>query len=257
MRKILTRHTVVQFSTLIFFFVASELFSENYFPISIGNKWIFHRRGNSETHIIQVLSMEQERGANRTHKRSKRVKNANRNMVVIHNAINFRSYFLSHKATGWHQSDLIQFKKRKDRKIRSTTYKYADDQLFIPKQLKLEKKWSTSGVRFHQKKAKDILISNYKILSVENVKVKAGHFRRVLRISEEMVNHRKGQKKNWLSYTWLAPNIGPVRLKTINHEIFELVEYHLALDSQIKKEKMPAKWAKIKAHRMPNSALYE
>ena len=57
-------------------------------------------------------------------------------MVVIHNTINFRSYFLSHKATGWHQSDLIQFKQRKDRKIRSTTYKYADDQLFIPKQLR-------------------------------------------------------------------------------------------------------------------------
>ena len=66
--------------------------------------------------------------------------------------------------------------------------------------MRLEKKWLTSGVRFHQKKAKDILISNYKILSVENVKVKAGHFRRVLRISEEMVNHRNDQKKNWLNY---------------------------------------------------------
>ncbi len=58
MRKILTRHTVVQFSTFIFFFVASQLVSEDYFPVSIGNKWVFHRRGNSVTHTTQVLSME-------------------------------------------------------------------------------------------------------------------------------------------------------------------------------------------------------
>ena len=112
-------------------------------------------------------------------------------MVVIHNTINFRSYFLSHKVTGWHQSDLIQFKQRKG-KIEKFVLQLI--------KMRLEKKWSTSGVRFYQKKAKDILISNYKIMSMENVKVKAGYFQRVLRISEEMVNHRNDQKKNWLSY---------------------------------------------------------
>ena len=152
-------------------------------------------------------------------------------MVVVYDQINFRSHFITRREGSWYQLARIQYQKRKNGKVRATTYIYPGDQLFVPKQMRVEKKWITSGQPFRRRKVNGkVLTTNFKVINMENLKVKAGHFRRVLRISEESEHQRKDRKHTTLGYLWLAPNIGPVRLKTINEEVFELVRHSLTPD---------------------------
>ena len=84
------------------------------------------------------------------------------------------------------------------------------------------------------------------MVSTETLKVKSGLFHRVMRISEESDHLRKAGKKTLLNYIWLAPNIGPIRYKTINEEIFELTEHRLALGVETKDYHLPTVWGHLK-----------
>ena len=113
--------------------------------------------------------------------------------------------------------------------------------------MRVEKKWTISGQPFRRRKVDDeVLTINFKVVSMANFKVKAGHFRRVLRISEESEHQRKDRKNTTLGYLWLAPNIGPVRLKTVNEEVFELVRYSLTLDVKMTDQLLSLHWGSIK-----------
>lgn len=120
--------------------------------------------------------------------------------------------------------------------------------MFITKQMRLEKKWTTLG-KNSRRKVEDILTTNFKTISMENIKIKAGHFLRVMCVSEEAKRQRKDRMKSWLSYMWLAPNVGPIRLKTVNEEIFELVESNLTLALQLTNQQLPLQWGHIKFHK--------
>ena len=62
--------------------------------------------------------------------------------------------------------------------------------MFITKQMRLEKKWTTLG-KNSRRKVEDILTTNFKTISMENIKIKAGHFLRVMCVSEEAKRQRK------------------------------------------------------------------
>ena len=233
---------------VILFLRPNLLIAKDYFPISVGNRWVFHKRGGKDVRLIEVLSVQQELAASRTDKKPKQIRKFARNGVVIHNSVNFRSYFLSQATEGWYQFAITQFKSRKDGKVRSSIYTYDKDQMFIPKQMRLEKKWTTLGNN-SRRKVEDILTTNFKTISMENIKIKAGHFLRVMCVSEEAKRQRKDRMKSWLSYMWLAPNVGPIQLKTVNEEIFELVEYNLTLDLQLTNQQLSLQWGHIKFHK--------
>ena len=61
-------------------------------------------------------------------------------MVVVYDQINFRSHFITRREGSWYQLARIQYQKRKNGKVRATTYIYPGDQLFVPKQMRVEKK---------------------------------------------------------------------------------------------------------------------
>lgn len=60
-------------------------------------------------------------------------------MVVVSDQINFRFHFVTRREGSWYQLARIQYKKRKNGKVRATTYIYPGDQLFVPKQMRIEK----------------------------------------------------------------------------------------------------------------------
>ena len=120
---------------VILFLRPSLLVAQDYFPISVGNRWVFRKRGGKDVRLIEVLSVQQELAASRK------------------------------------------------------------DQMFITKQMRLEKKWTTLG-KNSRRKVEDILTTNFKTISMENIKIKAGHFLRVMCVSEEAKRQRKDRMKS-------------------------------------------------------------
>ena len=223
--------------------------AQDYFPLSVGNTWAFRSRDGNQERLVKIVSQEEGLEINRNVKKQNKKTQAKLDFdtVAINDQVNSRTHFLTRTLKGLEQLYMIQYKKRKNGKIKSTVYTYESEQLFLPQLIRLEKKWNTSGHRLGAKKAKaETLDTRFKVVSMETLKVKAGLFRRVMRISEEFDHLRKKGKKTLLSYIWLAPNIGPIRYKTINGEIFELAEYRLALGVEIKNHHLPVVWGRLK-----------
>ena len=74
--------------------------------------------------------------------------------VVAYDQVNSRAHFLVKTPKGLKQSCMVQYKKRKNGKIKSTIYTYELEQFFLPWLVRPEKKWNTSGHRLGGKKAK-------------------------------------------------------------------------------------------------------
>ena len=239
----------IRFICFLGLVIACQSMAQDYFPLSVGNTWIFHSRDGSQERLIKIVSQEEGLEINRNGRKQNRKMQVklDSNTVVVYDQVNSRAHFLIRTPKGLKQSYMVQYKKRKNGKIKSTVYTYESEQLFLPQLVRPEKKWDTSGQRLGGKKAKvETLDTRFKVVSMETLKVKAGLFRRVMRISEESDRLRKERKKTFLSYMWLAPNIGPIRYKTINEEIFELAEHRLTLDVKIKDHHLPTAWGRLK-----------
>ena len=237
----------IQTLGVVWLFTTCQTVAQDYFPISVGNQWVFRSRDGNDERLIEILTADQGLQVNSNGKGPKRLKNLDSEMVVVYDQINFRSHFVVRREGSWYQLARIQYKKRKNGKVRSITYIYPAGQFFVPKQMRVEKKWTISGQPFRRRKVDDeVLTINFKVVSMENFKVKAGRFRRVFRISEESEHQRKDRKNTTLGYLWLAPNIGPVRLKTVNEEVFELVRYSLTLDVKMTDQLLSLHWGSIK-----------
>jgi len=90
--------------------------------------------------LIGILTADRRLQVNRNGKSLKRLKNLDPEMVVVYDQINFRSHFITRREGSWYQLARIQYQKRKNGKVRATTYIYPGDQLFVPKQMRVEKK---------------------------------------------------------------------------------------------------------------------
>ncbi|MAT73893.1 hypothetical protein CMK14_01900 [Candidatus Poribacteria bacterium] len=90
--------------------------------------------------LIEILTADRGLQVNRNGKSPKRLKNLDPEMVVVYDQINFRSHFITRREGSWYQLARIQYQKRKNGKVRATTYIYPGDQLFVPKQMRVEKK---------------------------------------------------------------------------------------------------------------------
>ena len=90
--------------------------------------------------LIEILTADRGLQVNRNGKSLKRLKNLDPEMVVVYDQINFRSHFITRREGSWYQLVRIQYQKRKNGKVRVTTYIYPGDQLFVPKQMRVEKK---------------------------------------------------------------------------------------------------------------------
>ena len=239
----------IRFICFLGLVIACQSMAQDYFPLSVGNTWIFHSRDGSQERLIKIVSQEEGLEINRNGKKQNKRMQAklDSDTVVAYDQVNSRAHFLVKTPKGLKQSCMVQYKKRKNGKIKSTIYTYELEQFFLPWLVRPEKKWNTSGHRLGDKKAKaETLDTRFKVVSTETLKVKAGLFHRVMRISEESEHLRKERKKILLNYIWLAPNIGPIRYKTVNEEIFELTEHHLALNVETKDSHLPAVWGHLK-----------
>ena len=239
----------IRFICFLGLVIACQSVAQDYFPLSVGNTWIFHSRDGSQERLIKIVSQEEGLEINRNGRKQNRKIQAklDSDTVVVYDQVNSRAHFLIRTPKGLNQSYMVQYKKRKNGKIKSTVYTYELEQLFLPQLVRPEKKWNTSGHRLGGKKAKaETLDTRFKVVSTETLKVKSGLFHRVMRISEESDHLRKARKKTLLNYIWLAPNIGPIRYKTINGEIFELTEHRLALGVETKDYHLPTTWGRLK-----------
>ena len=70
--------------------------AQDYFPLSVGNTWIFHSRDGSQERLIKIVSQEEGLEINRNgRKQNKRMQaKLDSDTVVAYDQVNSRAHFL-------------------------------------------------------------------------------------------------------------------------------------------------------------------
>ena len=108
--------------------------AQDYFPLSVGNTWIFHSRDGSQERLIKIVSQEEGLEINQNDRKQNRKMQTklDSDTVVAYDQVNSRAHCLVRTPKGLKQSCMVQYKKRKNGKIKSTIYTYELEQFFLP-----------------------------------------------------------------------------------------------------------------------------
>ena len=245
--------------------------ARNYYPVAIGNNWVFRQTDDKDTsRIIEIGKltkemMQPEQGEplelpGNLRQESMRVildrTETKRQQAGRNRRMPTTKRFVFTKADGIKQIGLsYEFPPRNNnRQGWAMTFKNDPPQDYVPNTIRLATKGTVEGERNNVRRGRVVTRKvNREVVKLENVRCPAGTFRNCLKVSEVRVFERGGVERRGSSvgYIWLAPKVGPVKMsKPIwrggGERVFELVRYQSSLGVEKQKRSLSITWGDVK-----------
>jgi hypothetical protein len=245
--------------------------ARNYYPVAIGNNWVFRQTDDKDTsRIIEIGKltkemMQPEQGEplelpGNLRQESMRVildrTETKRQQAGRNRRMPTTKRFVFTKADGIKQIGLsYQFPPRNNnRQGWAMTFKNDPPQDYVPNTIRLATKWTVEGERNNVRRGRVVTRKvNREVVKLENVRCPAGTFRNCLKVSEVRVFERGGVERRGSSagYIWLAPKVGPVKMSMPiwrggGERVFELVRYQSSLGVEKQKRSLSITWGDVK-----------
>ena len=243
-------------------------YANSYYPVTVGNKWVFHRDNGKDRYTIKVTTSEeaanrievQRPGAGGPKAKGQRPgaggpegkqrlpadiqQGSVRVIFTQNNETSVSTRFIVTQPDGIRQVLLVlrDAPAVGNQRLAGGVFTFNPPQDFVPNPIHLGSKWISSN--------NDGVIkikTERKVVKVETVTVPAGTFQRCLKISEDVVVTRGNNQKRNLSYMWLAKNVGPVKLINPDEEVFQLAEYNTVLAVKKRDQHLSAVWGRVKS----------
>ena len=246
--------------------------ARNYYPVAIGNNWVFRQTDDKDTsRIIEIGKltkemMQPEQGEplelpGNLRQESMRVildrTETKRQQAGRNRRMPTTKRFVFTKADGIKQIGLsYEFPPRNNnRQGWAMTFKNDPPQDYVPNSIRLATKWTVEGERNNVRRGRVVTRKvNREVVKLENVRCPAGTFRNCLKVSEVRVFERGGVERRGSSagYIWLAPKVGPVKMSMPiwrgggGERVFELVKYQSSLGVEKQKRSLSITWGDVK-----------
>lgn len=241
-------------------------YANSYYPVTVGNKWVFHRDNGKDHYTIKVTTSEeaanrievqrpgaggpkgQRPGAGDPEDQQRLPADIQQGSVRVistqNNETSVSTRFIVTQPDGIRQVLLVlrDAPAVGNQRLGGGVFTFNPPQDFVPNPIHLGSKWISSN--------NDGVIkikTERKVVKVETVTVPAGTFQRCLKISEDVVVTRGNNQKRNLSYMWLAKNVGPVKLINPDEEVFQLAEYNTVLAVKKRDQHLSAVWGRVKS----------
>ena len=241
-------------------------YANSYYPVTVGNKWVFHRDNGKDHYTIKVTTSEeaanrievqrpgaggpkgQRPGAGDPEDQQRLPADIQQGSVRVistqNNETSVSTRFIVTQPDGIRQVLLVlrDAPAVGNQRLAGGVFTFNPPQDFVPNPIHLGSKWISSN--------NDGVIkikTERKVVKVETVTVPAGTFQRCLKISEDVVVTRGNNQKRNLSYMWLAKNVGPVKLINPDEEVFQLAEYNTVLAVKKRDQHLSAVWGRVKS----------
>ena len=241
-------------------------YANSYYPVTVGNKWVFHRDNGKDHYTIKVTTSEeaanrievqrpgaggpkgQRPGAGGPKGQQRLPADIQQGSVRVistqNNETSVSTRFIVTQPDGIRQVLLVlrDAPAVGNQRLGGGVFTFNPPQDFVPNPIHLGSKWISSN--------NDGVIkikTERKVVKVETVTVPAGTFQRCLKISEDVVVTRGNNQKRNLSYMWLAKNVGPVKLINPDEEVFQLAEYNTVLAVKKRDQHLSAVWGRVKS----------
>ena len=261
---------MIVFGFMSCFFSISN--ARNYYPVAIGNNWVFRQTDDKDTSRIIEISkltkemMQPEQGEplelpGNLRQESMRVildrTETKRQQAGRNRRMPTTKRFVFTKADGIKQIGLsYEFPSRNNnRQGWAMTFKNDPPQDYVPNTIRLATKWTVEGERNNVRRGRVVTRKvNREVVKLENVRCPAGTFRNCLKVSEVRVFERGGVERRGSSagYIWLAPKVGPVKMSMPiwrgggGERVFELVKYQSSLGVEKQKRSLSITWGDVK-----------
>ena len=260
---------MIVFGFMSCFFSISN--ARNYYPVAIGNNWVFRQTDDKDTsRIIEIGKltkemMQPEQGEplelpGNLRQESMRVildrTETKRQQAGRNRRMPTTKRFVFTKADGIKQIGLsYEFPPRNNnRQGWAMTFKNDPPQDYVPNTIRLATKWTVEGERNNVRRGRVVTRKvNREVVKLENVRCPAGTFRNCLKVSEVRVFERGGVERRGSSagYIWLAPKVGPVKMSMPiwrggGERVFELVRYQSSLGVEKQKRSLSITWGDVK-----------
>ena len=261
---------MIVFGSMSCFFSISN--ARNYYPVAIGNNWVFRQTDDKDTsRVIEISKLTKEmmqpaQGEplelpGNLRQESMRVildrTETKRQQAGRNRRMPTTKRFVYTKADGIKQIGLgYEFPSRNNnRQGWVMTFKYDPPQDYVPNSIRLATKWTLEGdhdnVRWGRVLTRKV---NREVVKLENVGCPAGTFRNCLKVSEVRVFERDGvaRRGSSVGYIWLAPKVGPVKMSMPiwrgggGERVFELVKYQSSLGVEKQKRSLSITWGDVK-----------
>lgn len=241
-------------------------YANSYYPVTVGNKWVFHRDNGKDRYTIKVTMSEE--AANRIEVQRPGAggpkgqrpgaggpegqqgfpadiqQGGVRVISTQNNETSVSTRFIVTQPDGIRQVLLVlrDAPAVGNQRLAGGVFTFNPPQDFVPNPIRLGSKWISSNNDGAIK-----IKTERNVVKVETVTVPAGTFQRCLKISEDVVVTRGNNQKRNLSYMWLAKNVGPVKLINPDEEVFQLVEYNTVLAVKKRDQHLSAVWGRVKS----------
>ncbi len=260
---------MIVFGSMSCFFSISN--ARNYYPVAIGNNWVFRQTDDKDTSRVIEISkltkkmMQPAQGEplelpGNLRQESMRVildrTETKRQQAGRNRGMPTTKRFVYTKADGIKQIGLsYEFPSRNNnRQGWEMTFKYDPPQDYVPNSIRLATKWTLEGEHDNVRWGRVITRKvNREVVKLENVRCPAGTFRNCLKVSEVRVFERDGVARRGSSagYIWLAPKVGPVKMSMPiwrggGERVFELVKYQSSLGVEKQKGSLSITWGDAK-----------
>ncbi len=260
---------MIVFGSMSCFFSISN--ARNYYPVAIGNNWVFRQTDDKDTsRVIEISKLTKEmmqpaQGEplelpGNLRQESMRVildrTETKRQQAGRNRMMPTTKRFVYTKADGIKQIGLsYEFPSRdNNRQGWEMTFKYDPPQDYVPNSIRLATKWTLEGEHDNVRWGRVITRKvNREVVKLENVRCPAGTFRNCLKVSEVRVFERDGVARRGSSagYIWLAPKVGPVKMSMPiwrggGERVFELVKYQSSLGVEKQKGSLSITWGDAK-----------
>jgi len=260
---------MIVFGSMSCFFSISN--ARNYYPVAIGNNWVFRQTDDKDTsRVIEISKLTKEmmqpvQGEplelpGNLRQESMRVildrTETKRQQAGRNRRMPTTKRFVFTKADGIKQIGLsYEFPPRNNnRQGWAMTFKNDPPQDYVPNSIRLATKWTLEdehdNVRWGRVITRKV---NREVVKLENVRCPAGTFQNCLKVSEVRVFERGGVERRGSSvgYIWLAPKVGPVKMSMPiwrggGERVFELVRYQSSLGVEKQKRSLSITWGDVK-----------
>ena len=252
-----------------FFSISND---RNYYPVAIGNNWVFRQTDDKDTsRVIEISKLTKEmmqpaQGEplelpGNLRQESMRVildrTETKRQQAGRNRRMPTTKRFVYTKADGIKQIGLsYEFPSRNNnRQGWVMTFKYDPPQDYVPNSIRLATKWTLECEHDNVPWGRVITRKvNREVVKLENVRCPAGTFRNCLKVSEVRVFERDGvaRRGSSVGYIWLAPKVGPVKMSMPiwrgggGERVFELVKYQSSLGVEKQKGSLSITWGDAK-----------
>ena len=210
------RNTVLLAVLLCAFINATH--AQNYYPADVGNVWILESEDGTER-ITYAIGKTDER-FNGEQGRILRLTTA----VLGTTAANTSTFFLQVDEEGIKIHRIVtQF----GDVFGEASMEFSPPATFFPAELELTKTWGMQGETEVSLVGHITLSSVNEVIAIEDVETSARTFKNCVKIQMHTRTVAALGVNRSTSYQWLAPNIGPVKFKTDQDIVFELVKSNL------------------------------